>query len=183
MTAAAPRMSVGEEFAITRQLRKTATWWRVETDDDGHVFSCEEVAAPDDPSRHVYFVRAETEEQAKEAARNRRRREKEREKRRLNKANGLCACGKQPRLGRATCDDCAERNREQYAALEVRASKRHAAREEEIAAHLAQQPSPKAASNRLAVLREVRRAWESAETIRVFSGWLADELRKLGVTS
>jgi hypothetical protein len=91
-------------------------WYRVEVRKDGSIVSCAEVEGSFAEAKHVYYVEADSREQACSAAalrfvaKERARKIKHYEKK---KALGLCSnCGKQSRQGKAFCVDCSVKQSE-----------------------------------------------------------------------
>lgn len=132
-------------------------WWRIEVDVKGKVVSCRKVEKASKARSSVFYVQAETREQAGRAAWNAYCRAQQRERRERLRADGLCMwCGRaNDRDPEKRCSICLAKSRRHNARRDAKARGEDVAPADRTAA-LADRRELDRLAIRLEVLREVR---------------------------
>jgi hypothetical protein len=166
-------------FAMNKQ-----TWFRVVVDGNGKAVDCRSVGESGTAELGVYFVLADSAEQAKKQAGKSHAAKLLAARRARYHAEGLCKCGrKRDRPNPAgglwqVCSGCVSR----HAVHEERKRKRE--RGETVPpldrrVVLQERKQSEAETIRLAVLEEARDAWRKHSTVGGYTRWLENEIAKI----
>lgn len=153
-------------------------WWRIETDNDGKVVSCEEVETGGIGAGFVFFVRCPTRYEARQRAWNAYCKIRQRARHERLTAEGKCPhCGRPNDRRASRCSICLEEHN-------VRSRRKRAIARGEVVAipsraeAVASRASDERRALRLAVLTEVQENFQRSGTVGQFVRWLAERIHQ-----